>query len=290
MTGVLHGRRAEGGFQHARYLPADELRLLIDCYWSVHWDLRDQPRRLAETLPHPCVHWVTELGRSAIRGIGTRRFQRWLEGKGRVCGVRFRPGGFRPLLGAPVSALTDGSVSLRRVFGAAGTAIGRALCRLDRTAAEGAARRGEWDRTLDDRTDEEMMDLIDAFLLERLPRDDRRLAVVSEIVGAIQSSPELTRVGLVADRFGMTVRSLQRLFGEYVGVSPKWVIQRYRIHEVLARLDAGRVVDWARLAVELGYFDQAHFIKDFKALTGRSPGQYELGADGRSHGGRRDKT
>jgi AraC-like DNA-binding protein len=71
---------------------------------------------------------------------------------------------------------------------------------------------------------------------------------------------------------GRSPRSLQRLFREYVGVSPKWVLQRLRLHEAAERMLEGR--DWAALALDLGYFDQAHFIHDFKAVTGRSPGEY----------------
>ncbi len=56
--------------------------------------------------------------------------------------------------------------------------------------------------------------------------------------------------------------------------SPKWVIQRYRLHEVAERLADGEVVDGTRMALDLGYFDQAHFIKDFKAIVGKTPAEY----------------
>jgi AraC-like DNA-binding protein len=121
------------------------------------------------------------------------------------------------------------------------------------------------------------MDLTDRFLLERLPSPDPRLEAVTTIVGTIASTPAITRVEEVADRFGYTVRALQRLFGRFVGVSPKWVIKRYRLHEAVERMDAGKPVRWPRLALDLGYFDQAHFIKEFKALVGRSPGEYVRG-------------
>jgi AraC-like DNA-binding protein len=72
----------------------------------------------------------------------------------------------------------------------------------------------------------------------------------------------------------MSVRSLQRLFSQYVGVSPKWVIRRYRLHELLERMHSGEQPDWAQLAAELGYFDQAHLSNDFKAITGYTPTEY----------------
>jgi AraC-like DNA-binding protein len=78
----------------------------------------------------------------------------------------------------------------------------------------------------------------------------------------------------VARITGTGVRALQRLFGEYVGVSPKWVIARYRLHEAEARLSAGEDVDLAALALDLGYYDQAHFTRDFQAIVGRPPAAY----------------
>ena len=72
----------------------------------------------------------------------------------------------------------------------------------------------------------------------------------------------------------MSLRALQRLFNDAVGVGPKWVINRYRMHEAVARVQAGQPVSWAALAQDLGYFDQAHFIADFRKLVGRTPGDY----------------
>jgi AraC-like DNA-binding protein len=64
------------------------------------------------------------------------------------------------------------------------------------------------------------------------------------------------------------------LFRRYVGASARWVIKRYRLYEALDRLNGPTRSDWADLAQELGYFDQAHFINDFKKIVGRSPSAY----------------
>jgi hypothetical protein len=69
-------------------------------------------------------------------------------------------------------------------------------------------------------------------------------------------------------------RTLQRLFRRYVGVGPKCVLQRYRVHEAAERMLMDPDVDLARLALELGYADQAHFGNDFHARTGRTPAAY----------------
>jgi AraC-like DNA-binding protein len=74
---------------------------------------------------------------------------------------------------------------------------------------------------------------------------------------------------------GLNPRRLQRLFRKHVGASPKWVIQRYRLHKAIARVQAGIAFSWKALALELGYFDQVHFVRDFRHMVGMSPGEYE---------------
>jgi len=62
-----------------------------------------------------------------------------------------------------------------------------------------------------------------------------------------------------------------------VGASPKWVLRRARLHEAAARADEGAGIDWARLAADLGYADQAHLTRDFTAAVGSPPGRYASG-------------
>ena len=78
----------------------------------------------------------------------------------------------------------------------------------------------------------------------------------------------------LAERHGVSTRTLQRLFARHVGVGPKWVLRRLRLHDALEALGGGRDVEWASFALDLGYFDQAHFIRDFRAVVGRSPTEY----------------
>ena len=79
-------------------------------------------------------------------------------------------------------------------------------------------------------------------------------------------------------RCGLHERTLQRLFTKYVGLSRKWVIQRFRLHEAAEQLAAGGAASQAALSLEPGYSDQAHFVRDFKAIVGVSPGAYAKAA------------
>jgi AraC-like DNA-binding protein len=84
----------------------------------------------------------------------------------------------------------------------------------------------------------------------------------------------ISRVDDVTERFNLGPRTLQRLFQRYVGVSPKWVLRRYRLHEAAAALARDQDRPWAEVAAGLGYFDQSHFIRDFTAAIGMTPVAY----------------
>lgn len=252
--GVLRHAPGPGDFHHARIAPSPALAGLIQHFWIVRWDLRGLAPQVRETLPHPNIHIVFEPGRTRIQGIHSGRFTRVLEEQGGVFGVKFRPGGFRPFLGRPVSDLRDRSLALKEVFGS--------------TAAELEA------DLFAHHDDAGQLAVVERFFAPRLPPDDPEVARVAEIADAIAIDRDITTVEQVLERWGIGKRTLQRLFNDYVGIGPKWVINRYRLHEAIERLAEGGAVDWARLALELGYFDQAHFIRDFKALVGRSPAEY----------------
>ncbi len=84
----------------------------------------------------------------------------------------------------------------------------------------------------------------------------------------------LTTVHAVADRAGLTNRSLQRLFRHYLGVPPKWALRRYRLQDAAALIDSGDAGELRTLAGELGWFDQSHFSRDFRAAVGLTPTAY----------------
>jgi AraC-like DNA-binding protein len=207
-----------------------------------------------ETLPYPCVNLVVERGRSGIFGVTTRRFQVQLAGKGWVFGIKFRPGGLYPFYRASVAALTGRAIDLETVFGAAGA---------------------EYERhVLACASVDEVIDCAEQFLRARLPAPDEHVALINSVVEQIAANRAITRVAAIADHIGVSQRTLQRLFGQYVGVGPKWVIRRYRLLERADQLAGNANVDLPSLAQAFGYFDQAHFINDFRATVGSTPAEY----------------
>ncbi|WP_229692207.1 helix-turn-helix domain-containing protein [Paenibacillus radicis (ex Gao et al. 2016)] len=251
--GILY--RTTRKFQVARYEPCVELRPFIRHYWMIEWDLTGEPPYKQEVLQNPVINLVFEKDQTRIFGVERQRSYHMLEGIGHVLGVHFLPGGFYPFYGGrPVSDLTDSSASLEDVFGCSTAELEHEVL----SQPDHAGRIGVFER----------------FLLERLPVVDDNIAAICAIIDRIIAERQMTKVEHVMDGLGMSKRTLQRLFNQYVGVSPKWVIQRYRMLEAAELAAGGKEVDWSSLAAELGFFDQAHFIKAFKALVGVSPDSY----------------
>jgi transcriptional regulator GlxA family with amidase domain len=122
--------------------------------------------------------------------------------------------------------------------------------------------------------DDARADELDAALLPRAPDPPDAYVDLLGLIGAMIEDRALVRVDQVAALGGMSVRSVQRLFATFVGVSPKAVLARYRLQDAAALIDAGAVDDLADLAATLGWFDQAHFSRDFRAVVGVPPSAY----------------
>ncbi|MFJ6855190.1 DUF6597 domain-containing transcriptional factor [Streptomyces sp. NPDC091271] len=245
--------------------PAPALRPHLEHYWLIDWDL--PAPYTSRVVPHPSVHLVfqrAEAGGEAeyedsaeVYGIVQGMFSRRLEGKGRVCGVKFRPGAFRPFAPhRPVSEWTG-----RRVPADEALAVpehGRLASATARTV-------------LDPADEDARVAALDTYALSLLPAPDPQAELATELAELVRTDRSLLRVDALARAGGLSVRSLQRLFSAYVGVGPKWVILRHRIHEALQRAGTDPEPDWAELASDLGYSDQAHLVRDFTATVGVPP-------------------
>lgn len=252
--GILHSHHSATKFQLTRHAPAPAVAGFIERYWLIRWDLRGQPPYPTATLPQPYVNLVLEAGKSRIYGVASSTYTNLLVDQGQVFGIKFKPGAFYPLLKSPIAALTDRALPVQALFGDDGLALERAILALEDATA--------------------MTALADAFLQPRLPPLDETVVLVNQIVDRIIVDRTMTKVADLAALFALPKRTLQRLFQHYVGVSPKWVIQRYRLHEAAEELASNQTANLPQLALELGYFDQAHFSKAFKAVVGVSPLAY----------------
>jgi AraC-like DNA-binding protein len=239
-----------------------ELQPFVERYWSVRWDRTGQAPFRSEVLSHPSVNVSVETGTDPrfgvalpavlVHGTITRRFTVDLVGAGRVSAVKFRPGGFAAFTGT--NPPRNSVVPLRSEL------------RVPPDALLSAVLSHEDD---DDRTA-----VLDAALTPFAPEPPPPYLELLVLLDRMRGDRTLVRVDQAAAQGAMSPRSLQRLFAAYVGLSPKAVLARYRLQDAAAAIDAGEVDDLAGLAASLGWFDQAHFSRDFRAVVGTTPSAY----------------
>lgn len=189
--------------------------------------------------------------RAVLLGPATEKASVEVDEDAEYLGVRFRVGEAPRLSDVPPAELTDRHADLAHLGGVGIDALGERLLSLREL---GARQR-----------------LLETLLLPAPPlvRDERarRAARLLEARGG------QVRVDEVASALGVHVRTLERLFLEHLGVRPKRLARLVRLRHLLTRLHAGRHDGLAGLALACGYADQAHMIREMKALTGRSPGE-----------------
>jgi AraC-like DNA-binding protein len=241
-----------------RYAPSEHLVELVDRYWIPVWSLPAPSTQ--STLQHPVCLVVVSDGYARLYGVARGRSSVTLEGEGWAVGTMFTPATGRLVLGRSVADLTDTWAELDEVLPAAHAGL------------VGEVREAMAGDPHDPVAHGEAIAAVERWLASYLPVDEQGL-LVNRLVTWLRDHPEVTRVDEVAAELGMTERSLQRLVVQRIGLSPKWLLQRRRLHDAVEALKAGGT-GLADVAATLGYTDQAHFTHDFRTVTGMTPGEY----------------
>ena len=188
-------------------------------------------------------------------GVWTRRFLIEYQTPVRVVGVHFKPWGISPFVDMPSSELRDRWLPVDAVWK-------RSLDRMhDRIAS--ATSTGE------------ILQILEDELRSRLvPAPSRGLQLVDHTAGRLEASWGAVSVGALTDSAGVSGNHLATQFKSHLGVTPKRVARIYRFARLILSVDALHPVDWPQLAQAAGYFDQAHFSKEFKDFTGHTPTAY----------------
>jgi AraC-like DNA-binding protein len=250
---ILRPSEAEQAITVDRVPPSAPLAELVDYYWSVGWRTPEPHRQ--QVVPQPRIHLAAEEGRLLVHGISREPFFRTLTGTGHTIGAAFHPGGFRPFLGRGVGGISGAVVPAGDLLGVD-----------DRPVAT---------YVVGDATVAEQVAAVDGYLLALDPQPDPVVAEVRALVDAAEHDRGITRAEQLAELASTSLRSLQRLFTDYVGIGPKWVISRFRILDAAAAAHGGDPVDWSALAAELGFTDQAHLTRAFTSVVGTPPATYQ---------------
>lgn len=240
--------------------PDPRLQRWVQRYWSVTWDLEPGSSHVVTTLDDPSVHLTRERGgvrRDGADGDGTwitgpvtrGRFDVTQLGTGGVVGVKFHIGGTTAFTHVDLSALRDRTIPAADWSGPDLPPTGLAP---SATAAAAA---------------------IDTWLLAREPQEDPGYEEFRAVL-ALLEDPAVTGTTLLEERSGLGTRALQRMFHRFVGVGPKRMLLRARVMDAVAAIDGGDPRTPSDLAHDLGWFDQSHFVRDFRTVTGRTPSRY----------------
>lgn len=245
-------------FDLRRWAPNTETARYVEHFWSVTWDLRGEAPFDSSVITFPSMHITHEWGSDAARhgfslpttlvhGVVERVFQTTISEQGWVVGARFKPGGFTARFGGDASTMTG---RVRPVD----TALFGVSVDLDDDVDSAAAQ----------------LDL----LIAHANRPDHTYPALTALVDRIRDDSEIHRVEQVMGHSPWSERTTQRAFRRYVGVPIKWVLCRYRLQNAALEIETAPGLDFADLAVRLGWYDQAHFINDFRAMLGSTPGEY----------------
>jgi AraC-like DNA-binding protein len=245
-------------FDLDRWAPSDATARFVEHFWSVSWDLREQGPFDSTVITFPSLHLTHEWGddgprhgfplpNTLVHGVVERVFRTTISERGAVVGARFRPGGFTARFGRDAAALTG------RVQPVDDELFGGAIHLNDDVDAAST------------RLDELIGDCTGL---------DPTYVSLTQLVNRIRDDDRLHRVEQVMQHSPWSARTTQRVFRRYVGVPVKWVLCRYRLQQAALEIESQPGVDHADLAVRLGWYDQAHFINDFRAMLGTTPGEY----------------
>jgi len=252
--GLLNLDEGNKRYQLTRHAPSEALSPFVKHFWMVSWDLAGLESYPQHVVPNPCVNLVVERGNTFFFGPSGRKFSYHIRGKGQVFGVKFRPGGFYPFVRLPVSSLCEQPLEVSSVLDVSAASLEEQL--------------------LTDGSNADKINYMDQLLCAHLPAEDAQARLVHDIVQKIELDREMLRVDDLSSFWNIHTRKLQRLFNLYVGISPKTVIKLYRLQNAADLIDRGLHCDLVKLAQDLGYHDQSHFIKDFKSIIGSTPEEY----------------
>lgn len=240
--------------------PPQSLIGLVQQFWRFEWALPDGV---------DVKSWVTPSGQANIvfqfegargwqgRVIGprTKAFQSGKTGHGVLIGALLCPASLFYWTGREAKSLADAYPRLEEVFGLPGNTVVQSIC-----------------EAMDDF--HKQVEVLSAFLEPQWSaKKEAESRWASEVFAEIASADDVTCISKLAEKFDCSERTIQRLFDRHIGISPKFLVRTRRFQGAVKTMMNRAAIDWADLSLSLGYYDQAHLLKDFRDITGRCPSE-----------------
>jgi AraC-like DNA-binding protein len=226
-----------------RVLPTGEMQLVINL-------LEDKTRIYERDDTNRCQTYCG----SVIAGAHSEYMVIGTAMQAYIIGVCFRPGGAFPFLRMPAGELRDTTVSLDALWGAAAVDLR--------------------DQLLQAPNHQSRFEVLERALLTELSRGFDLHGAVGFALRRFMTEPHVTTVAGVTDQIGLSPKRFIQVFRDETGFTPKVFCRIRRFQQALGLMEGRNSVEWANVALDCGYFDQAHFIHDFRAFSGINPTSY----------------
>lgn len=256
--------------EYKEYCPAPPLQPYVKCYFVMTCHHGGSMEDLA--FPNGCLEVMFTLRGSQWQTRKTDTFtetapvELWgqvlqplpfrIHGPSQVFGIRFLPATAGILLRDDISAFNNNIVELAGV-------VGNGVLELHEQLQEAPS-------------SSEQVTLADAFLIRRLqaqPKTSEKIRLIKTVMAEMTQKDFFDNISNVADRFGITSRYLQKVFVQYTGMTPKLYAKINRFQNAVVMLDKNKL-SLTEIAYACGYFDQSHFIREFKTFTGITPSRF----------------
>jgi AraC-like DNA-binding protein len=255
---TLHGRQG-CDLEYGEHVPLSSLQDHVACIWVLRARQPLAEPVLDRVLPDTCMDVVfhrrgsTSTYEASLVGTMTRPMWVPMQGREDYIGIRFHPGGIRQFLDVPARGLADRLVPCEAV-------LGRTAGRLAEQLSEA-------------KSPHQAVALLEGFLAAHR-RPDVHDRTIEQAIRCIVDRAGNVPIPQLAHAAGCSERHLRRRFLEVVGVSPKMLSRIARFRRACRALRAGTAVDSLGAALDCGYYDQAHFIHEFRAFYGDAPSAF----------------
>jgi AraC-like DNA-binding protein len=249
--------------------PDHDLTAFIKCYWTLESPKEETPEKQT-IVPDGCMEMIFHYGdlykqylddgnsiiqpRCFVIGQLTQPLEIEPTGVTGIFSVRFYPEGFLPFSTNSIKEMENTAVSLEKLFGNDGQEIGQQILNANSTS--------------------ERIKLIEKFLLNRLTDIKTIDRIIKSTVETIMTANGQIPVDELSKQINLNRRQLLRKFSSTIGLSPKQLSRTIRLQAALKMLLNDQFSNLAELAYENEYYDQAHFIKEFKEFTGSTPKEF----------------
>lgn len=251
------------------YKPKPPLSKFVDSFWLYEGHATEN--NIGRILPTGTLELVINLKQNELRFYDAERPENCSRFSGAIVsgahgrgltpteeafiiGVHFKPGGAFPFLGLPAGDLTDTHVDLETLWGLSARRLRERLCEA--------------------RTSAERFQLLQETLLSRMWNGVENHYAVSTALEMFEKNKVQPTVSEVGKYVGLSQRRLIQVFKTEVGLTPKLFSRIQRFQQARTFIQHNPSIKWADLAVDLGYFDQSHLIREFLEFSGLSPAEY----------------